>query len=63
MSDKSYIKGFLTIIALIVVCGFVVPAMISDPSDVGVIGGILILLSLLFFAGLKLKHTIEGKHQ
>lgn len=61
MSDGSYTRIFLGIVALLAFFGFVLPWMISDPSDGSVIGGIGITLVIIYFGGLWAKHIMEKK--
>ena len=60
MSDGKYTQIFLAVVGVIVFLGFVLPMMISDPSDISVIGGIGITLGLGYMGGLWVKHLIEN---
>ena len=61
MSDGSYTRIFLAVVGVLVLFGFVLPWMFSDPSDFSVIGGIAIMLTLFYLGGLWVKRLMQKK--
>lgn len=63
MSDGKYTKYFFVGVVLLFLFGLVLPWMISAPSDVEVIVGVLVILGVTYGVGLFLKHAIEDKEK
>ena len=61
VSDKQIIKGFLAVVGLVVLGGFVGPALISAKQTELVVLGFAIYGGIILAGLLKLNHVLKDK--